>query len=367
MNDEVVIITPELSPSAGGVGDYTLRLLEHLPNTIGTKILVAQIEPISLLYQVARLGTDRMAIRKQLPGSGGKILLQYSAYGFDRHGFPRKLLRALIDWKRETSGRLVIMFHEIWTFWPFMNKNFIVQFLHRRAIKRLLECADEVFTSTQSQAEHLRHLSPHPRVKVLPVGSNIRRNDDVDLARLRGWAILFGRQSTRLRALKKMRDKLASLADARALTKIVSIGVGADSAEGEEERTLLDGLRLSEGFEQRGRQSEREISELLRTSSFGILAQDELSLTKSGTFMAYATHELNVLADFANSSKPEPVCWLVAPGEIVGGMADSELKRRAAALLGWQQRVASWEMICENFIKALDLERSRSDVGTANV
>ena len=65
----VVIITPELSPAAGGVGDYTLRLLENWPNTIGTRILVAQADSISLPYQVARLGADRMSIRKRSAGN----------------------------------------------------------------------------------------------------------------------------------------------------------------------------------------------------------------------------------------------------------------------------------------------------------
>lgn len=48
--------------------------------------------------------------------------------------------------------------HEIWTFWPLLNKNYLVQELHRRKIAKLLTEANVIFTSTASQAEHLRTL-----------------------------------------------------------------------------------------------------------------------------------------------------------------------------------------------------------------
>ena len=82
------------------------------------------------------------------PPGGGKILLQYSAYGFDRLGYPRDLIRALLEWKEHAGGRLVVMFHEIWTFWPLLNKNFFLQWLHRRAIRRLLESRRSAARST---------------------------------------------------------------------------------------------------------------------------------------------------------------------------------------------------------------------------
>ena len=53
--------------------------------------------------------------------------------------------------------------------------------------------------------------------------------DDVDLARVAGCAVVFGRQETRIRALKKMQSNLASLSEAgRRSLKIVSVGAGED-------------------------------------------------------------------------------------------------------------------------------------------
>jgi glycosyl transferase family 4 len=379
VNGELLVITPELTPTAGGVGDYTIRLLENWHNLTNPRVLVAQPTPPSLPYQVAMLKSDQSSILEQLPFSGGKLLVQYSAYGFDRLGYPAALVHALIDWRGKTGGRLVIMFHEIWTFWPITNKNFFVQFFHRRAIKRLLRCADKVFTSTESQAKHLRRLFPDRAIHVLPVGSNIRRNReplssegqrsrmDVSLARIPGWAVVFGRQSTRIRALKKTQRDLGSLGAAGLITKIISVGTRENSSRDEEERALLAGVQLKEGFEQRGPVPERQVSELLLTASFGVFAQDELSLGKSGTFMAYIAHELNVIADFATGTKPEPICWLVAPQELLRGISAAELKRRAESLLAWQQQISSWELISESFARALDLERTGSvRVGAMN-
>jgi hypothetical protein len=337
MTDELLVITPELTPGAGGVGDYTLRLIENLPDREKIRLRVPPGD------------------RKEFPMDVHKVLVQYSAYGFDRLGYPRQLIRALIDWKSRSQGRLVIMFHEIWTFWPMTNRNFFVQMLHRRGIKHLLSHADMVFTSTASQAAHLRTLSASVPIHVLPVGSNISRKFSGSRPRHAGQAIIFGRQQARLRSLKKMRASLNALATAGQVTGIVTVGANSDPEGHNEERNFLRGLSLPDGFQQRGPQSEATISEMLSTASFGIFGQDELSYGKSGTFMAYATHELNILADFADSSGPEPVCWLVAPGELLNGMSQSELKERAERLRDWQQRTASWELIGATIAQALEL------------
>jgi hypothetical protein len=334
---EVFVITPELTPGAGGVGDHTLRLVENLPDRENIRLLVTSGD------------------LRELPANG-RLFVQYSAYGFNRLGYPRKLIRALIHWKKRSRGRLVIMFHEIWTFWPVTNRNFFIQFFHRQAIKRLLAYVDVAFTSTPSQADHLRALSSRVPIRVLPVGTNICRKSGADLPRRVGWAVIFGRQSTRVRALKKMHTGLRSLATAGRITRIVAVGANSDRRAQEEERSLLAAISLADGFEQRGGQPEAIVSEMLSTSSFGIFGQDELSYGKSGTFMAYAAHKLNVLAEFADPLGPEPLCWLVAPRELLGGISEEELRRRAEQLCEWQQHVASWELIGATIAHALELD-----------
>src|SRR4029077_10465834 len=130
---------------------------------------------------------------------------------------------------------LVIMFHEIWTFWPIWNKNHILQRLHRRDLRRLLQAADVVFTSTASQAKHLTALLPRCPIRVLPVGSNILRIQATEGERERGLAVLFGLQCSRSRALRKMGTELKSLAAAGRIQKIVTVGSGRSRAGDDEE------------------------------------------------------------------------------------------------------------------------------------
>ena len=154
-----------------------------------------------------------------------------------------------------------------------------------------------------------------------------------------------------------MQRSLKALATARRITKIITVGAAEQHVD--EERALLASLPLAEGFEQRGSGSEEEISTVLATCSYGIFAQDELSFGKSGTFMAYAAHGLNVLADFASPSKPEPVCWLVAPDELLAGLSDEELQSRAKQLRIWQEQNCSWEVIARKLGDALGLDGKR--------
>jgi hypothetical protein len=334
---DLVIIVPETEPGSGGVADYTLRLVENLPGGQNLRLFVP---------------SEHGA---QLPLTAGKILVQYSAYGFDHLGYPRNLIRALVDWKIKTGGRLIVMFHEIWTFWPVTNKNFFVQLFHRRAMKRLLQHVDLAFTSTSSQQEYLRTLCEIAPIQLLPVGSNIRRSADVDLPRKRGWAVIFGLPGARLRTLRNMHSSLSALAAARVITKIISVGANSDLESKEEEQRLLTSFQLADGFQQLGVQSESTISKILATASLGAFGQDELSYPKSGTFMTYAAHELNILADFANASKPAPICWLVAPSELLNGISPTELKERAQHLRNWQEQTSSWKLISTKVSDALEL------------
>jgi len=351
--DEIIVISPELNPGRGGLSDYTLRLAEEWAGRADVRFII----PESLGHRAA-------ALREKLPASGGKVLLQYSAYGFDRLGYPRWLLRALTDWRKTSGGLLVLMFHEIWTFWPVLNKNYLVQKFHRSEIRKLVSVADVIFTSTPSQAEHLREFTS--AVQVLPVGSNIRRTARTDDARHAGLAVLFGLQRSRIKALREMQTELKSLAAAGLIKKVTSFGEGKTTEGEQEERGLLSELRLQEGFEQAGALPEAEVSGLLGRASFGLSAQDELSFNKSGTFMAYAAHELNILSLYADVVGPEPLCWLTHPGELWRGLTTDELKSRAQNLRSWQEGTSSWPQIAERFAEGLQLGAT-SPAGRAGV
>jgi hypothetical protein len=358
VTDEIVIVSPELG--SGGIGDYTQRLLDHLPQIERLRLVIPRDgkAPANSLarYQVEAVDAGADALRNKLPGQGGKVFVQYSGYGFHRFGYPRWLINALIEWKEESQGFLAIMFHEIWTFWPVWNKNYLIQQLHRRDLGRLLRVADKTLTSTPSQAEHLTALSPRSEIQVLPVGSNIRRASMVDGARQPGVAVLFGLQFSRIRALRKMEAELKALSHAKKIRKIVVIGAGSSTQGDQEERTRLQALGLSEGFDRRGPLPESVISELLSTAAFAIWAQGELSVTKSGTFMACAAHGLNIISCYADAAKSEPLSLLVSPLDLMKEITKAELQSRAARLREWQERTSAWPRIANEIARALEIE-----------
>lgn len=353
---ETVIICPELA--TGGVGDYTRRLLENLPPNAAFRLVVPKTgtRPMSSFEQcpVEEMDGSVRDLCDRLPDQG-KVLVQYSAYGYDRHGYPRRLIKALLNWKKESSGILAIMFHEIWGFWPIWNKNRAMQQLHRRDLRRLLRVTDAVFTSTASQAAHLAALSPRCPVQVLPVGSNIRRVRETEEKRETGLAVLFGLQPSRVRTLGKIHRGLKALGAAGKIRQIVTAGGGRSRPGDDDEAALLTGLDLAEGFDQRGPLPEAKISELLLAGEFGLSAQDDLSITKSGTFMAYASHGLNVISPYAGASKPEPLSWLTSPDELLEGVTPEELESRREKLRDWQERTAAWPDIARQIARALEL------------
>jgi hypothetical protein len=355
---ELVIITPEVVPGSGGVADHTLALLRQWRLTRDATVLAATSGalPTGSAPNVKPLARSHREIAGQLPANAGKVFVQYSAYGYDRLGYPRELIRALIEWKRRAGRHLVVMFHEIWTFWSFTNKNFFLQQLHRRALKQLLQVCDIAFTSTASQAEHLCWLCPQASVQILPVGSNIRPNQLGKLAREPGCAVLFGLQLSRIRTLEKMRNSLSALADSGQIKRIICLGQNSNPEASAHERELLSPLNLSQGFVQQSGAAEEMVSRALSTAAFGLFGQDALSCTKSGSFMAYAAHQLNVLADFASPSEPPPICWLVAPLELLNGIDRAELDRRAECLRIWQEQNCSWDVIGARLGRALAIE-----------
>ena len=233
------------------------------------------------------------AFLARLPSTGGTVLVQYSAYGFDRFGYPRWLLNALLEWKKQARGKLVIMFHEIWTFWPLLNKNRLLQEFHRRKLLVLSSVADAALAIPEARLP-ISQLSFSQYSGVLPVGSNIAVIETANPVRQDGLAVLFG--------LEKCQSSHVTH-DARTFLKRLA-AAGKDigdhyrwrweaSLGGSDEKMLPECLAPRNGFQQRGHPPEEEVSTLLAKASFALSVQDELSLCKSWHLHGHAVHGLN--------------------------------------------------------------------------
>lgn len=348
----VTIITPEIEAGAGGLADYTLRLLEHWPFDTNLQILTRRVpeNKVAGPHAIRLLPSGEEEIFRALCAATGPVLIQYSAFGYDPAGNPEELINAVTRWKSSgNSSRLVVMFHEIWMFVPFWNRRFVSQKKHRRLIGRLALAADVVVTSTASQAAHLREVSGRSDVSVLPVGSNITPHPISTSARDGTAAVIFGLAHSRLRALGSLRAALRELARANTLTRITTIGHGDNSGEA----TLLEDLKLSAGHQQLGACSEAAVSREFQQAAFAISDQDPLSYSKSGTLMAYAEHGLNIISPFATATSREPFSFFFSPAELQSGVSLEQREERARLLKSWQARTASWPSIADFFLAAL--------------
>jgi hypothetical protein len=71
--------------------------------------------------------------------------------------------------------------------------------------------------------------------------------------------------------------------------------------------------------------------------------------------MAYAAHALNIVSCFAEGAKPEPLSLMVSPNELLEGIEETELERRAEKLQQWQERTSSWPHLAGQVVLALKL------------
>jgi hypothetical protein len=170
-----------------------------------------------------------------------------------------------------------------------------------------------------------------------------------------GLAVLFGLQASRITALRKMQEQLRSLAQRGVIERLVTAGSGNTPAGDREEQEITRALQLRGGAEFRGVLPQEAVSQLLASASFALSAQDALSVTKSGTFMAYAAHGLNIISPHASAEGAEPLCWATHPGELQAGIAEAELRARAEKLRAWHERTCSWPRIAGEFARALRL------------
>ena len=353
----MTIITPEIEAGAGGLADYTLRLIEHWPVDTNFQILTRRLpqNKVTGPHVTGLLPSSEEEIFRALFAAKGPVLIQYSAFGYDSAGNPEDLINAVTRWKSfGNSSRLVVMFHEIWTFVPFWNRRFLAQKRHRRLIGRLALAADVVVTSTASQAAHLERVSGRSDVSVLPVGSNITPHPISKSARDETAAVIFGLAPSRIRALRSLRGTLRKLASAKTLTRITTIGQGDNSGES----ALLEDFKLSAGFQQLGACSEAVVAREFEQAAFAISDQDPLSYTKSGTLMAYAQHGLNVISPFASATSGEPFSIFFSPTDLQGGVSPEQREERARLLKNWQARTSSWPSIADFFLAALRLPES---------
>jgi hypothetical protein len=304
-------------------------------------------------------GSTRASLLGALRASSDShVLLEYVPHGFDRRGCPHWLSAAFSEWRkiRRGPGKVVVMFHELWTRLPWWRPAGLRQVLHRWSIRRLIGAADHVFTNTSGYAQWIRRLTPDREVQVAPIGSTVVPVSlHTSVSREAGLFVLFGRQGTRVHALRTLGPSLARLHSKGRLQKLVTAGGGSEFDAQERDALQQSGLPES-AVDLRGYLPAGELSGLLHRAEFGISDQTWESVTKSTTFMAYASHGLNIVSPFAGVEARQPFTWLTSADELASSSSDMEglLPERSQRLSRWYRETADWPMIAQQMKNAFD-------------
>jgi hypothetical protein len=99
-----------------------------------------------------------------------------------------------------------------------------------------------------------------------------------------------------------------------------------------------------------------QLSRLLHRAEFGISDQTWDSVNKSTTFMAYASHGLNILSPFAGGDSRPPFDMLTSAPELEmqPSTSDDTLKERSQRLVTWYRETADWPMIVQKMKAVFD-------------
>jgi glycosyltransferase involved in cell wall biosynthesis len=188
MNTRWHIVTPELPPDCGGVGDYTVQIAEALAHSGDAVSLyvppAATPSRVPEGLQVVTLA-DRFGVRsrRQLStrldaDNHGRLLVQYVPAVFGRRGTNVPFCRWLLA-RRQAGAHVCVMFHEPYLYLRWRPDHIVTAFTQRAMAAVLLDAATHLYLSTDTWRRYLARLRPDAiqDAVTLPIPSAIPRVD----------------------------------------------------------------------------------------------------------------------------------------------------------------------------------------------
>ena len=188
------IVTPELPPDCGGVGDYTVQIADALARRGDT---VSLYVPRAATPRRALNGTEVITLdgrfgpraRRQLSvrldgDRHGRLLVQYVPAVFGRRGTNVAFCRWLAA-RRDAGTDVRIMFHEPYLYLRWRPDHIVTAFTQRAMAAILLDASTHLYLSTDTWRRYLARLRPdaiHNAV-TLPIPSAIPRVDAAQAVR----------------------------------------------------------------------------------------------------------------------------------------------------------------------------------------
>lgn len=299
-NKQIITITPALPPSLGGVEDYSFLLAKQMyqDQQVHTHFIVGNPNwtstqtndfPVNLIAK-----RDTKSLLTALENTEiSTVLLHYVGYGYAKRGSPNWLINGLEAWKKKnTSRKLLIMFHEIYasggSIW---QSQFWTGSWQRHLATCLIQLSDTCLTSRNDYAQKITQMSKgkHLHVQSLPVFSNISEPiNPVRLASRKQQMVIFGGLGARIRVYKDSISTLIRVCKALNLTQIIDIGSPMPFP-----LPNIEGINLIS----MGVLAPAQISEIFLDSQVGFLNYPPDYFAKSTIFAAFASHRLLAIAE----------------------------------------------------------------------
>ncbi len=357
----LLIIAPRLPPRACGIGTYAWQLNQHWPTDgAANRFLVIGDAGASREHLQSDLihdfPPDARGFADALEQSGAAdVLLHYAGRAYHRFGFPRWMPRAFAIWRnRKRSRRLHIIFHELPADLPLISKQGILQRLSFPVAQALAEQAATTMTNSAHHAEVLRRWKLQSEVEWMPVPSNIPAPAEPTGKPQRGEFAIFGLPYTRLQTLREFGASICSWRTSGRLTHLHLIGP-RDFKFSPQADALVAEILPPDAVTQHGELQPAEVSRRLQDAEFCLSSSNELTWSKSGTFMAYAAHGCAVIVP--QSSTSDPLAFTIAPDDVTAITAQVA-EAKAAQLRRWYGQNADWGLIASRVAAIVGREKT---------
>jgi hypothetical protein len=287
------------------------------------------------------------------------ILLQYVGYAYDSGGKPFWLVDALKSWCAAKGGRrLFVMFHETWASGLPWQRAFWQRAGQRRCAANLLSLSTKAVTSNEATFADLKSLGLTNELLIIPLGSSFTSMQPAP----RCWRslLIFGKEQSRLRAVKQHSELIMKLCQSGLIDRIVLSGGSATPANDAGQQLISSWrlpLELACTFNFQSEQIPPEITSaglsLMHTQSTCLLKSTSFHLAARIGQVPIALQEL------------EPGCQVISGRHYLGyrkGQLNQILSelRRPELLESISQRLAvlsatslSWPTIAQSWSKLL--------------
>ncbi|HSH39215.1 MAG TPA: glycosyltransferase [Chthoniobacterales bacterium] len=345
----LVVISTRLAPGQCGIGAHSLLLRKHWPgrDTPFEFVVVEGANGARVLREgdrVAEFSGDAASLARELDRIGAAdLLLHYAGRAYHRFGCPMWLPGVLKRWKQKFDGaRLVVLLHEVPGRMPITSRHFWLGQLNRAVIRRLSSIADVLVTNTEAHLKELQDITRRADIHVLPIGSNIELAAVERQERARTEFVVFGLPFGRLQVLRAFDPHVRRWHSSGRLSHLHLIGPAGDRFSQEAEE-VASAWPASLSVVRHGMLPGEEVSRLLQRARFALTNVTEETWSKSGSFMACATHRCGAVIAGARANSMPLACAFSA--DEVESVDDDEVERRTAALATWAVQNVDWSVV----------------------